>query len=424
MTCDTDEDDSSIKINDGGPWKQFFEEGLGALLADKHFLLLYVPKDGAKMRIIRPATDPYHRQRMIKRVKEAKSIPSFYYALSHLWGISKDNPHFWEEIGDYVDDTDGQPASPVSMRSEKRATLLALLKAHPDSYWWIDVLCARTDTPLDIMGDIYSCCLECVAMIDCEPSLLPKFHTEKNTREKLYDYDMYKRPSPEFLVRGKHLYAKYPQLVAQVYHLQQSAWWKRVWTWQEMALPYGVVRLIAETDDHHFQTNTTTMDDLINSFKNLFDVYYYLKATSDDEDRQHIAEKIKFMIEIYNARTFSKHRFRKKSPARLGSLLSSLSYSSRRCMDPVDYVYGVLGMLQLKIPRMNDPIAVWQRLMSELEKYIEAMEDNQIEVNGVHCIVTGFDDRAYLVDLREAVDMSDVYDKLKFVESVIVIENE
>lgn len=93
-------------------------------------------------------------------------------------------------------------------------------------------------------------------------------------------------------------------------------------------------------------------------------------------------------------------------------------------MDPVDYVYGVLGMLQLKIPRMSDPNAVWQRLMSELEKYIEAMEDNQIEVNGVHCKVIGFDDRAYLVDLREAVAMSDVYDKLKFVESAIVVENE
>ncbi|CDS13145.1 hypothetical protein LRAMOSA05323 [Lichtheimia ramosa] len=153
--------------------KEFFEKGLGALLADRYFLLLYVPDNGAKMQVIRPASDTYHRKRIIKRINEAKCIPSFYYALSHLWGISKSNRHWWNEIGEYVDDEQGQPMEPVSMRPEKRDTLLSMLEDHPDSYWWIDVLCARTDTPLGIMGDIYACCLECVAMIDCDPSVIP-----------------------------------------------------------------------------------------------------------------------------------------------------------------------------------------------------------------------------------------------------------
>ncbi|CDH50485.1 predicted protein [Lichtheimia corymbifera JMRC:FSU:9682] len=417
MTYDTDEDDSSTKLDircleadEDGHRKRFFEKGLGALLADMYFLLLYVPKDGAKMRIIRPATDPYHRQRMIKRATDAKTIPSFYYALSHLWGISKDNLQLWEEIGNYVDDTDGQPAAPVPMRLEKRATLLALLKAHPDSYWWIDVLCARTDIPLDIMGDIYACCLECIAMIDCEPSLLSKFHTEKHMREELVDAGY--EPRSKVIMNGKRLYAKYPQLHAQVYQLQQSEWWKRVWTWQEMALPYGAVRLMAETDDHHFQSNTTTIDDVVNCFKDAVVVESYLRANCANAPialAGNEADIFNFMEEVYQARSFNKYRIGKQSLSEISSLLVSLGASSRRCMDPVDYVYGVHGMFQIKIPRMSDPTAVWQRFMSELEKYTEAMVNEKSEIDGKNYKFPAF---AYRIDLREAENMSDVYERL------------
>ncbi|CDH58175.1 predicted protein [Lichtheimia corymbifera JMRC:FSU:9682] len=428
MTYDTDEDNNSTKLDircledddAGGHWKRFFEKGLGALLADKYFLLLYVPKDGAKMRIIQPASDPYHRQQMIKRVNEASHIPSFYYALSHLWGITKDNPQLWEEIGDYVDDMDGQPASPVPMRPDKRATLLALLRAHPDSYWWIDVLCARTDTPLDIMGDIYSCCLECIAMIDCEPILLSKFDTDRNMREEIVDYYMIRNPSTEDVMRYKRLHAKYPQLKDQVCQLRQSEWWKRVWTWQEMALPYGDVRLIAETDDGHFQTNTTTMDELINSFKNVFEILVYLAVADDTEEPKYnnsfVDKNFDFMLEIYHARTFNKHRIGKKSPSSFAFLIGTLGASDRRCMDPVDYVYGVLGMFQFKIPRMNDPTAVWQRFVAELEKYIEDMRGGRFEIADDKYQITAFNDRAYQIDLREAENMSDVYHEMDFCE--------
>lgn len=91
------------------------------------------------MQVIRPASNLHYRQRMITRINEAKCIPSFYYALSHVWGLSENNKHRWNEIGDYVDDEEGQPMKPISMRPEKRDTLLKLLKDYPDSYWWIDV---------------------------------------------------------------------------------------------------------------------------------------------------------------------------------------------------------------------------------------------------------------------------------------------
>ena len=235
------------------------------------------------MQIIQPAEDSYPRERMVKRINEAKGIPSFYHALSHLWKISKDDPHTWEEIGEFVNDLDEQPAKAVSMRPEKRDTLLGLLKDHPDSYWWIDVLCARTDTPLDIMGDIYRCCLECIAMIDCEPSLLSNLHTEPSKRKEFIDYgwmQAMEEPSTEDLLDCKQIYEKYPELPYHLIKLQQSEWWSRVWTWQEMALPFGDVRLMAETDSQGLQSSTITVDDLVNSFINALDIFLYVDKSS------------------------------------------------------------------------------------------------------------------------------------------------
>ena len=248
--------------------KDFFEHGLRALLQDEHFLLLYVPEDGSKMRIVKPATDPYHRERIVKRINESRNIPSFYYALSHRWGISEENPHFWNEIGTFVDDENGLPAEPVSMRGEKRETLLALLKAHPGSYWWIDVLCARTSTPLDIMGDIYSCCLECVAMIDCETSMIRDLYTLKSVVQE-FPEDAWnnKDEKPDDLIPYEHVFNKYTVLIDRLTTMFACKWWGRVWTWQEMALPFGNVRLMAETATDLSPTNTITVDELHDYFE-------------------------------------------------------------------------------------------------------------------------------------------------------------
>ncbi|KAI7875676.1 hypothetical protein K492DRAFT_28486 [Lichtheimia hyalospora FSU 10163] len=220
------------------------------------------------MRIVRPAEDPYHRKRMIKRINETKPIPSFYYALSHLWGITEDNRHLWHEIGNYVDDEDGKPVEPVSMRQEKRDTLLRMLEDSPDSYWWIDVLCAHSDTPLDIMGDIYACCLECITMVDCEPSLIPLLHTMAPAEElfrssvvvgtRYMDLTKYQSYKQRYGMKHSHL-------VERLFELVQSKWWQRVWTWQEMALPFDV-RLMAETGTHR---HTTTLNYLLDNYHDM-----------------------------------------------------------------------------------------------------------------------------------------------------------
>ncbi|KAI7874565.1 hypothetical protein K492DRAFT_183774 [Lichtheimia hyalospora FSU 10163] len=384
--------------------KQHFEKGLSALLADPYFLLLYVPENGTKMQIIRPAKDLYHLNRIEKLINEAKGIPSFYYALSHLWKITENNRQLWEEIGEYVDDLDGKPAAPVSMRAEKRGTLLGLLKDHPDSYWWIDVLCARSDTPLDIMGDIYSCCHECIAMLDCEPKLLSRLHTEKNMRKNLFG------DRANVLKNSKQIYGKYSELVKDLYTFRQSEWWKRVWTWQEMALPFGVVRLMAETDVDRFQSNTITMDDLLNSFKNAVDIDLY--ANHKNEYDPKFFELPHWMLEIFYSRDLEKRGVEMMSAYQFCNLISSLKGSPRRCMDTVDYVYGILGMLQIKIPRMADPKKVWQRFLSEIDGYMDSAGiKNEVFKNpaGSKVKIIGIRKYAYRIDLTTVDCLGDVY---------------
>ncbi|CDS12575.1 hypothetical protein LRAMOSA04769 [Lichtheimia ramosa] len=384
--------------------KALFEEGLGRLLTNPSFLLLYVPENGAKMQIIQPARNREHRKRMIKRINEAKGIPSFYYALSHLWGVIDEKQYRWNDISQYVDDEKGQPVEPVCMRPEKRDTLLTMLKDHPDSYWWIDVLCARTDTSLDIMGDIYACCLECVAMIDCEPDLIQQINMVKESLPMFYPFN---------LKYARCLFdEKFAQLVDLFLVLKQSQWWNRVWTWQEMVLPIGNVRLIAETGtDLPLAENTITLDDLCHPFseriKLMVDFAYTAKVVKEYhqliQDAKRVKEWLDHIIKaklLYNGLVSNRCIF--LSPV---SVLVSLIQSTRQCMDPVDYVYGVIGIFQIKMPRMKDPNAVWQLFLSKLQDSL-----NRSDRRDCPGYTIRISDRAHQVDLLKVENMADVYE--------------
>ncbi|KAI7878244.1 hypothetical protein K492DRAFT_179994 [Lichtheimia hyalospora FSU 10163] len=223
------------------------------LLEHPHFMLLYVPGDRSKMKLVKPASDSYHRERIIQRIdKEERVLP--HYALSHLWSISKAKPHMWSTIGEYVDDENGKPAAPVSMRVEKRKTLLALLNKHPDSYWWIDVLCARTDTPLAIMGYIYACCTLCYALIDCEVNTIRQLDLKRN--ELVFS---------AYATWSLH---EYKEAVTILHTFTESKWWKRVWTWQEAVLPKYVI-LMPETLTDLSDYNMVDIGYLTSFYQNL-----------------------------------------------------------------------------------------------------------------------------------------------------------
>ena len=128
-----------------------------------------------------------------------------------------------------------------------------------------------------------------------------------------------------------------------------------------------------------------------------------------------------WMLEISQARAFSKRDVKKNHARQFLFLLETLGDSTRRCMDPVDYVYGILGMLNIKIPRMNGPEAVWQRFLSELDNYMDTadIKNKLIHVARYSGKIIGIAESAYKIELQEAGCMGDVYYDVLDIEGLI-----
>ncbi|KAI7878414.1 hypothetical protein K492DRAFT_7017 [Lichtheimia hyalospora FSU 10163] len=208
------------------------------------------------MRMVRPATYTYHRKRIVERINEAEHIPLAYYTLSHIWGVTSTKLYLWDEISEYVDDDYGEPVDSVPMRPDKRGIVLKILQSHPDSYWWIDVLCTFTDTPLYIMADIYACCAKCIALVDCEPSIIPQLNSMRNVVGLNNPYLPYENVSETML------FDHYQQLNSLLSPVTQSSWWNRVWTLQEMALPPKVMLMAEAATKLSDPDNMIDIDDL------------------------------------------------------------------------------------------------------------------------------------------------------------------
>lgn len=93
---------------------------------------------------------------------------------------------------------------------------------------------------------------------------------------------------------------------------------------------------------------------------------------------QRIAAVADCLCEILDARISNKQSIEKMSPEELYYLLQSLGLSTGWCMDHVDYVYGALGILQFKIPKMSNPNATLDLFLYEPNHYME-MTDIKIE---------------------------------------------
>lgn len=119
-------------------------------------------------------------------------------------------------------------------------------------------------------------------------------------------------------------------------------------------------------------------------------------------------EILMWMGEIEQARDFNKKRMLKMEAIDFYKLVKSLGYSMRECMDPADFVYGVLGMLQIKMPRLSNPKEVWARFLHELEIY---METNNLFKHGERRKVY-INSSIYDFDICEAECMSEVYNRL------------
>ncbi|KAI7873963.1 hypothetical protein K492DRAFT_200340 [Lichtheimia hyalospora FSU 10163] len=388
-----------------------------SLLDEDKFLLLYVPPkdEKTKMKLVKPSKDPYHKKRIMQRIipdgDSDMLLP--HYALSHVWKISKPEDQ-WEKIGQYVDDEHGNPVKSIPMRSEKRNTILALLYDHPDSYWWIDVLCARTDTPLEIMGDIYACCSRCYAMIDGDAGTIPKI---RQYMDRIPDQEGYWSKRLKRLRVDDPHYAstldQYKQAVDVLDTFMERDWWKRVWTWQELVLPREVV-FLAETANQVSGINMLDMQLLARLEKNLQTESFRkpLKRTGS----------IRLMEMNRSRQACEAFRAERISFWTLNHLFQAFARSSRKCTNSVDYVYGVLGVLQFNIPRMSDPKQVWQYFLVALDDFItdikrRSMIDQRDELFAAIRLNQARRD----FDLQAAECMSDVYKELLDIDMLTVM---
>ncbi|KAJ8652894.1 hypothetical protein O0I10_011428 [Lichtheimia ornata] len=315
------------------------------------------------------------------------------------------------------------------MRPEKRNALLTLLNNHPDSYWWIDVLCARCDTPLGIMGDIYACCYLCYAMVDCEPELIIRIKSMVRKWSRRSFKTRLSRWTKDF-------HKEAHRLVIDTFY--QCSWWKRVWTWQEAVLPVEVL-FIAETLTELSDSDMLSINELDDFTGDGWFAYdgFMFKLSSDEEGKQllnvticsklfqtstclnPIVGDIKGMDFggsttqeiIYSRNHCHRHTGYSGTLGGISSLFRAFAQSPRQCMDPVDYVYGVLGIFQIDIPRKTDPNEVWQLFVTELLKLFTDPKRVRIEQDYEKWILSRYksDRTIRQCNLLTAKNMGEVY---------------
>ncbi|KAJ8659510.1 hypothetical protein O0I10_004875 [Lichtheimia ornata] len=352
------------------------------------FRLLYVP--------------PKDEHDMMTIITPSKHEPSYvpdrkFYALSHLWGTDpKDN--LWE-VSDFISDEDGTTVEPIPMRQEKREAFLNLLQENP-GYWWIDVLCCRTDTPPIIMRGVYGCCHTCFAMIDCPPIAIEFFSAE--VLSSLDSMSSTREGWPH------------------VGDIWKCRWFSRVWTMQELALPSSVL-LLSETCDMPCYLS-------VDSLHHQLEYHFHSKEDKNTKDLKNHLLNMRCVFQWFH----DDEEFLDTTFGSLNRLLAMFAESERSCYFAEDYVYGVLGIFGWDIPRLNDlrglwdhfvfsicefaKKAFWTEVKNNFETTLYGLEDVQCPETAVkHCqefMYIGASGDVESCPLSRACNMADVYQQL------------
>ncbi|CDH54977.1 predicted protein [Lichtheimia corymbifera JMRC:FSU:9682] len=147
---------------------------------------------------------------------------------------------------------------------------------------------------------------------------------------------------------------------------------------------------MAETNTQQLQTNTLTLDKLLA----IAGAIFHLSEGSN----QRTVEVYGDISDIYSAKQYNEsHILRENDDP--SDIMGSLRRSKRRCYDPCDYIYGVLGMTRIKIPRMTDPNAVWRHFLSELDDLLPLYDERWV-------------DHADEIDLQKVDNIGELHTKL------------
>jgi len=321
------------------------------------FSLIFVDDNG-NMTLVSPQE---HQQKILEKG---------YKCISHFWGPS---PPKWEDH--HVENVHWG----VYVREEKREKLLQIFKYHK-GYFWMDVFCTNQEAEkkaLDIMGDIYSSCTECICLIDGVRSDI--------NRE--YDINEY----PQNFRVNNHLEAKdYHDLYGVLYGCR---WMTRVWTLQEAMLPREVYFTCESVDiSGIYMLNLRDMEFDFAVTKGEFSV---ARLVSEE-----FADLLKNKARWTNwpEKKFWLVRGRKRS-----------------CFKKEDYFYGTSGLFGISIPNNLSPK---EAMMSLLEKmpntklYPIMSSDLEILKHGKAYRDNSFEDDAVWEDAGDAFREWSVGDKI------------
>ncbi|KAI9316077.1 hypothetical protein BX666DRAFT_2028307 [Dichotomocladium elegans] len=333
-----------------------------------------------------------------------------YYTVSHLWG-PEERWKPWKDHG--ILGPNGKPME-VKILPEKQDTIFKLLLSHP-GFWWIDVFCAQSKTPPSIMGNVYTFCRICYALIDFRLNDFWRIQaigsrlgldgpTKPDRRLINAIAGHYKqRIHGRMCSRNRTWYEALDDLLGGWYKgdpddikaladFFSCRWFTRVWTLQEYVLPDELV-FIGESDpdlcDINRELTTFIIRILCTAVNKVF-----LSYMQSDTSVEHLY--------TFNSMGVPEHKYAEKSPGlsrcyldlsqfdaimihgyyrsdkyisrggyspslkwqykyfTLVLLLKKLARMPRTCMYPRDYIYGVSGLLQLDMEIAKNEQETWE----------------------------------------------------------------
>jgi hypothetical protein len=255
-----------------------------------------------------------------------------YRCISHCWGDVTNS--LWKNHN--VDGIEYE----IFVREEKRNAFLQIFKQ--EGYWWIDLFCINQkadskDKPLEIMGDIYSKCVECLCLLDCDDTsvkIVAKYAKKILNGEKIKEFALH------------------------FGNVLSSGWFLRVWTLQEVvSAPKSVM-----ISENFVEWNTIDTEEFLEIYTKVYD------------EKKSWASLIPIINEIHHdvimIRELRSFVTDEHMIADIVLLLRILCKSKRLCSEYVDYFYGSAHMFYYTdiIPWGLDDDKVWEYFVKSLNE--------------------------------------------------------
>lgn len=372
------------------------------------FRLIYVDDNGSMS-----LEGPFQDEESRKKVQE-------YRCISHVWGTGDGKDHVWKDHGVGVD-------WKVEVRQEKRERVLQVFNHHK-GYFWMDVFCTNQDDnkPLDVMGDIYKNCVECVCLLDsvcdmneftCEKDVLADM-SENVKRCIKREHDTSKRDK---LVAYNGLILQQRQ-ISYLDTMRNGNWHKRVWTLQESVLPQKLLFCSEQAKPHIYSPFDHEFLRKIFSHETL-ELAAIDRYDSDAHDRiEKMGINACFGTDIYRVLICISYMMRLgRKYHNIWDSISAVSISERTCTNKEDLVYGVLGILNVSIPNgleLDDAII---KLDEELQKQGIFMRHDMkfCQARDINTLSALYDNKK----IMDGVRLLGKVDKSKFSSDICIIES-